>query len=178
MSTRHSGEHIHVPVSDPKSILRAWRAEQRRAERIATHCAAEVAARQARTSLLPVPPPTLVEPDTQDPPVTPTSPITMHPSQAQHHLRRRHNHPPSQQPTMQPTEGLQDPCSYSASPQGRLSVAATDVTSVFQTDVTSAAPTDTLCLCSNVSVGPADIKLVWETDVTSVASGRCYRGGL
>ncbi|PLW13535.1 hypothetical protein PCANC_18211 [Puccinia coronata f. sp. avenae] len=40
------------------------------------------------------------------------------------------------------------------------------------TDVTSAAPTDTLCLCSNVSVGPADIKSVWATDVTSVASGR------
>ncbi|PLW53700.1 hypothetical protein PCANC_04459 [Puccinia coronata f. sp. avenae] len=54
----------------------------------------------------------------------------------------------------------------------QVSVAATDVTSVYQTDVTSAAPTDTLCLCSNVSVGPADIKSVWATDVTSVASGR------
>ncbi|PLW34067.1 hypothetical protein PCANC_27435 [Puccinia coronata f. sp. avenae] len=58
------------------------------------------------------------------------------------------------------------------------SVAATNVTSVYQTDVTSAAPTNTLCLCSNVSVGPADIKSVWATDVTSVASGRRYRGGL
>ncbi|PLW57511.1 hypothetical protein PCANC_02668 [Puccinia coronata f. sp. avenae] len=58
------------------------------------------------------------------------------------------------------------------------SVAATDVTSVYQTDVTLAGPTDTLCLCSNVSVGPADIKSVWATDVTSVASGRRYRGGL
>ncbi|PLW36775.1 hypothetical protein PCASD_13251 [Puccinia coronata f. sp. avenae] len=67
---------------------------------------------------------------------------------------------------------------YRLQPPAARSVAATDVTSVYQTDVTSAAPTDTLCLCSNVSVGPADIKSVWATDVTSVASGRRYRGGL
>ncbi|PLW34287.1 hypothetical protein PCANC_17686 [Puccinia coronata f. sp. avenae] len=56
--------------------------------------------------------------------------------------------------------------------ESKGSVAESDVTSVYQTDVTSAAPTDTLCLCSNVSVGPANIKSVWATDVTSVASGR------
>jgi hypothetical protein len=72
-----------------------------------------------------------------------------------------------------PPKGL-----YWLQPPAARSVAATDVKSVYQTDVTSAAPTDTLCLCSNVSVGPADIKLVWATDVTSVASGRRYRGGL
>ncbi|PLW29900.1 hypothetical protein PCANC_25558 [Puccinia coronata f. sp. avenae] len=72
-----------------------------------------------------------------------------------------------------PPKGL-----YRLQPPAARSVAATDVTSVYQTDVTSAAPTDTLCLCSNVSVGPADIKSVWATDVTSVASGRRYRGGL
>ncbi|PLW45954.1 hypothetical protein PCANC_09725 [Puccinia coronata f. sp. avenae] len=66
-----------------------------------------------------------------------------------------------------PPKGL-----YRLQPPAARSVAATDVTSVYQTDVTSAAPTDTLCLCSNVSVGPADIKSVWATDVTSVASGR------
>ncbi|PLW39708.1 hypothetical protein PCANC_15873 [Puccinia coronata f. sp. avenae] len=72
-----------------------------------------------------------------------------------------------------PPKGL-----YQLQPPAARSVAATNVTSVYQTNVTSAAPTDTLCLCSNVSVGPADIKLVWATDVTSVASGRRYRGGL
>ncbi|PLW47620.1 hypothetical protein PCANC_18684 [Puccinia coronata f. sp. avenae] len=72
-----------------------------------------------------------------------------------------------------PPKGL-----YRLQPPAARSVAATDVTSVYQTDVTSAAPTDTLCLCSNVSVGPADIKPVWATDVTSVASGRRYRRGL
>ncbi|PLW28302.1 hypothetical protein PCANC_26542 [Puccinia coronata f. sp. avenae] len=72
-----------------------------------------------------------------------------------------------------PPKGL-----YRLQPPAARSVAATDVTSVYQTDVTSAGPTDTLCLCSNVSVGPADIKSVWATDVTSVASGRRYRGGL
>ncbi|PLW24322.1 hypothetical protein PCASD_06552 [Puccinia coronata f. sp. avenae] len=72
-----------------------------------------------------------------------------------------------------PPKGL-----YRLQPPVARSVAATDVTSVYQTDVTSAAPTDTLCLCSNVSVGPADIKSVWATDVTSVASGRRCRGGL
>ncbi|PLW05054.1 hypothetical protein PCASD_26124 [Puccinia coronata f. sp. avenae] len=72
-----------------------------------------------------------------------------------------------------PPKGL-----YRLQPPAARLVAATDVTSVYQTDVTSAAPTDTLCLCSNVSVGPADIKLVWATDVTLVASGRRYRGGL
>ncbi|PLW44548.1 hypothetical protein PCANC_08095 [Puccinia coronata f. sp. avenae] len=66
-----------------------------------------------------------------------------------------------------PPKGL-----YRLQPPAARSVAATDVTSVYQTDVTSAGPTDTLCLCSNVSVGPADIKSVWATDVTSVASGR------
>jgi hypothetical protein len=63
-------------------------------------------------------------------------------------------------------------------PPAARSVAATNVTSVYQTDVTSAGPTDTLCLCSNVLVGPADIKSVWATNVTSVASGQRYRGGL
>ncbi|PLW28702.1 hypothetical protein PCASD_26041 [Puccinia coronata f. sp. avenae] len=72
-----------------------------------------------------------------------------------------------------PPKGL-----YRLQPPAARLVAATDVTSVYQTDVTSAAPTDTLCLCSNVSVGPANIKSVWATDVTSVASGRRYRGGL
>ncbi|PLW04531.1 hypothetical protein PCASD_26119 [Puccinia coronata f. sp. avenae] len=76
-------------------------------------------------------------------------------------------------PDHTPPKGL-----YRLQPPAARSVAATDVTSVYQTDVTSAAPTDTLCLCSNVSVGPADIKSVWATDVTSVASGRRYRGGL
>ncbi|PLW21279.1 hypothetical protein PCANC_05069 [Puccinia coronata f. sp. avenae] len=72
-----------------------------------------------------------------------------------------------------PPKGL-----YRLQPPAARLVAATNVTSVYQTDVTLAAPTDTLCLCSNVSVGPANIKSVWATDVTSVASGRRYRGGL
>ncbi|PLW16237.1 hypothetical protein PCASD_18103 [Puccinia coronata f. sp. avenae] len=72
-----------------------------------------------------------------------------------------------------PPKGL-----YWLQPPAARSVAATAVTLVYQTNVTSAAPTDTLCLCSNVSVGPADIKSVWATDVTSVASGRRYCGGL
>ncbi|PLW05414.1 hypothetical protein PCASD_24478 [Puccinia coronata f. sp. avenae] len=84
---------------------------------------------------------------------------------------QQHQQFPPHQAT--PPKGL-----YRLQPPAARSVAATDVTSVYQTDVTSAAPTDTLCLCSNVSVGPADIKSVWATDVTSVASGRRYRGGL
>ncbi|PLW08743.1 hypothetical protein PCANC_27930 [Puccinia coronata f. sp. avenae] len=58
-----------------------------------------------------------------------------------------------------PPKGL-----YRLQPPAARSVAATNVTSVYQTDVTSAAPTNTLCLCSNVSVGPADIKSVWATN--------------
>ncbi|PLW40786.1 hypothetical protein PCANC_13520 [Puccinia coronata f. sp. avenae] len=72
-----------------------------------------------------------------------------------------------------PPKGL-----YWLQPPAARSVAATNVTSVYQTNVTSAGPTDTLFLCSNVSVGPANIKSVWATDVTFVASGRRYRGGL
>ncbi|PLW38954.1 hypothetical protein PCASD_11718 [Puccinia coronata f. sp. avenae] len=56
MSTRRTNPGINVPITDPKAILRAARAEQRCVQRTAAHLAAETESREAAQHPLPCSP--------------------------------------------------------------------------------------------------------------------------